>query len=84
MKIENTLVSGKTIKCMERARFNGQMARYMMDNTKMTRNMDLGHLAGRMGGNMSVSGNRENSMVEANTIFQTRVRNWVNGLRVRE
>jgi hypothetical protein len=84
LKIENMSENGKIIKCMVKEKFNGLMEKYMKEIIKMIKNMDLELLFGLMEGNMLVIGKKGNNMVEANIIFQIKVKKLVNGSKEKE
>jgi hypothetical protein len=58
---------------MEKVEFNGLMERFMMENIKMIKSMDMVLLVGQMVENMLVSGKMENNMEEENTSFLIKV-----------
>jgi len=69
---------------MEKVKCNGQMEKFMMENTRMIKNMDMVPLVGQMEENMLASGKMENNMGEENISFQIKVEKSDNGLKVKE
>ncbi len=78
------LANGKITKCMEKEEYNGQMVKYMMEITKMIKNMAMVLLVGQMEGNMLANGKKENSMDEVSITYQMEVRKQDNGLKAKE
>lgn len=68
------LESGKITKCMEKEEYNGQMVKYMMEITKMIKNMVTVLLVGQTEGNMLVNGKKENNMVEVSITYRMEVK----------
>jgi hypothetical protein len=84
IKIKNTLVNGKIIRCMVKEKSYGKMDKFMKDNIKTIKNMGLEFLFGQKGESMLANGNKENSMEKVNTIFLVNQSGLVNGYKVKE
>ena len=73
-RIENMLVNGRTIKCMEKEELNGLMVKFMKVIMRTIKNMDLELLFGLMEGNMLDSGRKVSKMVGEITIFRIKAK----------